>query len=107
MTTTITTTAIGQKQHPSRSLPSNQHTRTDPAAQHHDLTLAYRLSSALAAIATVATAIGVFHPGIFRETAMTAGNARGTALVILAIAIPTMIASMILERSSCRLTQMG
>jgi hypothetical protein len=103
MAATITPTEIVRKQYPSRSSTSNPRAGTDRAAQDHDLTLAYQLSSPLAVVATIATAIGVFHVGIFRDTAMTAGNARGTALVILAIAIPTMIASMILvSRGSLR-----
>ena len=36
----------------------------------------------------VVSAIAVFNPGIFRDPAMTAGNARGTALVMLVVAVP-------------------
>jgi hypothetical protein len=54
-------------------------------------------------VALVASAIGVFFPDIFSDPAMTAGNARGTALVILAVALPALLASMILAaRGSLR-----
>jgi hypothetical protein len=69
----------------------------------HDLTLAYRFSSALAVVAAIASAIGVFHVQVFHEVAMTAGNAQGTDLVILGVAIPTVVISMILSaRGSLR-----
>jgi hypothetical protein len=46
--------------------------------------------------------MGVFFPGIFRGPAMTLCNARGTALVILVVAVPTLVVSMILAaRGSC------
>jgi hypothetical protein len=69
----------------------------------HDLTLAYRFSSALAVVAAIASAIGVFHVQVFHDTAMTAGNAQGTDLVILGVAIPTVVIAMILAaRGSLR-----
>jgi uncharacterized membrane protein len=61
------------------------------------LRLAHWLSASLALVATGASAIGVFNPGIFRDPPMTAGNAQGTALVILLVAVPALIVSMILE----------
>jgi hypothetical protein len=45
----------------------------------------------------VASGIGVFHPDVFRDTAWTSGNAQGTALVILAVAVPTVVLSMVLS----------
>jgi hypothetical protein len=62
---------------------------------HNTMKLAYWLSSALAVAALVASAIGVFHPSLFRDTAMTAGNARGTDLVILVVALPALVISML------------
>ncbi len=59
---------------------------------------AFLFSSALAAVTAVTTAIAVFFPGVFRDTAMTAGNARGTALVLLVIALPALLAGMTLAR---------
>ena len=54
-------------------------------------------------MAGVAAAIGVFHPAIFRDAPMTAGNARGTTLVILVVALPTVAVSMYLAaRGSLR-----
>lgn len=58
------------------------------------LALAYWLSTALAVVAGVAAAIGVFDTNLFRDTAMTAGNARGTDLVILLVAIPALVIAM-------------
>ncbi len=55
---------------------------------------AYRWSTALTGVALVASAVGVFAPGVFRDAAMTAGNARGTDLAILAVALPTMLLAM-------------
>jgi hypothetical protein len=85
------------------SLPSQGRT-----PERRDVTLACRLSGASAVVAVFASAAGVFHPSIFRETAMTAGNARGTALVVLAIAVLTMVVSMILvARGSLRAQVVG
>lgn len=65
--------------------------------------LAYWLSGALAVLAVIASATGVFFPEIFRDAAVTAGNARGTDLVILAVAVPALVISMILTaRGSLR-----
>src|SRR5690242_20104294 len=71
--------------------------------RHHRLTLAYWLSGMLAVMALAASAIGVFYPAVFRDTAVTAGNARGTDLVILVVAIPTLVIAMALAaRGSLR-----
>ena len=59
---------------------------------------AYWLSSLLAAVTAIQTAIGAFYPQIFRDPAMTAGNARGTDVVILFVALPVLVLSMILAR---------
>jgi hypothetical protein len=70
---------------------------------HNTMKLAYWVSSALAVAALVASAVGVFHPSLFRDTAMTAGNARGTDLVILVVALPALLVSMMLAaRGSIR-----
>jgi hypothetical protein len=70
--------------------------QAERVAKNRDLALAYRLSLALAVVAVVASAVGVFFPAIFRDPAMTVGNARGTALVILVVAVPALVISMIL-----------
>ena len=59
---------------------------------------AYRLSSLLTAVALIQSAVGAFYPQIFRDPPMTAGNARGTDVVILFVALPMLIISMILSR---------
>jgi hypothetical protein len=57
--------------------------------------LARRLS-ALCAVATAAVAaICVVAPGILRDPPMTVGNARGTALTLLALGIPLLVAGLI------------
>jgi hypothetical protein len=72
------------------------HIRVERTQARRDLTLPYRLSGALAVVALVASAVGVFVPGIFRDPVMTVGNAQGTALVILAVALPTLVTAMVL-----------
>ncbi len=79
-------------------LPANSR-----ATPRRRFTLAYWLSGALASVALVASSIGVFFPSVFRDPAMTAGNARGTDVVILTIAIPTLLVSLLLAaRGSLR-----
>ena len=64
---------------------------------------AYWLSAALAVMALVTSALGVLYPDIFRDPAMTVGNARGTALIIVVVAVPILVVSMILAaRGSLR-----
>ena len=71
----------------------------------HDMKLAYWLSGALSVVAAVVSAVAVFHPSLFRDPAMTAGNARGTDLVILVVAVPLLLVSMIATaRGSIRAT---
>jgi hypothetical protein len=98
------------KEHPDvekSRLASRSPSTQPPAAQRplhrSSMTLAYWLSSALAVAALVASAAGVFHPALFRDPAMTAGNAEGTDLTILVIALPALLVSMILTaRGSIR-----
>ncbi len=61
--------------------------------------IVYRLSSLLTAVTLIQSAVGAFYPKIFRDPPMTAGNARGTDVVILFVALPVLIISMILSRS--------
>lgn len=58
----------------------------------------YLLSALLIAVTLVQSAIGAFYPQIFRDSPMTAGNARGTDVVILFIALPVLVISMTLAR---------
>ena len=63
----------------------------------------YLLSSLLAAVTAIQAAVGAFYPQIFRDPAMTVGNARGTDVTILFIALPMLVISMILtQRGSLR-----
>lgn len=56
---------------------------------------AYWLSGALAAVATAAAAAMVAVPGILGGTPAMNGSARGTALVVLGLAVPTLLLSML------------
>ena len=58
----------------------------------------YWLSSLLAAVTAIQSAVGAFHPQVFRDPAMTAGNARGTDVTILFVALPVLVISMGLAR---------
>ncbi len=67
------------------------------------LALAFRCSAALALVSGVAAVIGVLAPSLFHDAAVTVGNARGTAIVTLAVALPTLVSAMLLaERGSMR-----
>lgn len=59
---------------------------------------AYLLSSLLAAVTLIQSAVGAFYPQIFRDPAMTAGNARGTDVTLLFVALPVLVISMLLSR---------
>ena len=63
----------------------------------------YWLSSLLTTVALIQSSVGAFYPQIFRDPAMTVGNARGTNVVILFVALPVLVASMVLaQRDSLR-----
>ena len=47
----------------------------------------------LTIVAAVAAAFGLAFPGLFRDPAVTAGNARGTALVLMVVALPLLMLS--------------
>ena len=65
--------------------------------------LAYLLSGLLTIVALVASSVGALYPAIFRDPAATAGNACGTAIVILVVALPALAAGMALTaRGSLR-----
>ncbi len=59
---------------------------------------AYSFSSLLAAVTLIQSAVGAFYPQIFRDPPMTAGNARGTDVTILFVALPVLVISMVLAR---------
>src|SRR5689334_9540574 len=95
MTLTQPSVPTMEPQTPPRATVDEPDTLAAQAAQRR-WTLAYWLSGALAVLALIASAIGVFFPQLFRDAAVTAGNARGTDLVILAVAIPALLISMAL-----------
>ena len=61
-----------------------------------------RVSSALALVAGIAGAVGAFKPAVFRDAPVTVGNARGTALVVLVVALPVLLTSMRLASRGSR-----
>ena len=63
------------------------------------LSLALRLSTALAIVNALAGLISVLVPSLFRDAPGYAGNARGTYVVILLVALPALLIAM---RSSAR-----
>ncbi len=77
--------------------------RLERARTRHHLALPFLLSSGLVLVTAIVTAIEVFNPGISRDPGMTAGNARGTALVMLVVALPLIAGSLLLTaRGSSR-----
>lgn len=61
--------------------------------------LSYRVSTALAAVAAVASAASFLFWGVLeRDTPMSVGNMRGTALAMLTVAVPLLTGSMVLAR---------
>jgi hypothetical protein len=73
------------------------------APRHPGLTLALRLSTALAVVNAVAGVVSVLVPSVFRDQAAYAGNARGTFVVILFVALPALVLAMrSSERGSLR-----
>ncbi len=64
--------------------------RADHALPRH----VYALSLALAVVGGFAAALTYFVPGLLQGPAVTNGNAQGTALVMLALATPTLLAAM-------------
>ena len=86
-----------------REFTETRSVRIERTSIPQDRSIAYILSSALALAAIVAGVVGTFNRGIFRDPPMTAGNAQGTSLVVLAVAVPLLIAAMIMAaRGSAR-----
>jgi hypothetical protein len=79
-----------------------------PAAAGHapetaPSTAAYGLSAALGAVAVAASATSFFIPGVLGGPAVAQGNLRGTALVIMVVAVPLLVVSMYFtSRNSAR-----
>ncbi len=58
-------------------------------------TAPYWVSGSLGFIAAMAAAITFFVPGVLRGPAVMNGSARGTALVVLVVAVPALALSML------------
>jgi hypothetical protein len=79
-----------------RSVPGSE-----DAGTNRELPVA--MSTIIAALATLASAVGLFIPGLYRDVPLWAAQARGTDLVTLTIAVPTLAISLILvARGSLR-----
>lgn len=65
------------------------------SAGNLDLTLASRLSVALAVLLCITAGSGLFVPGIYRDAPLWAAQARGVNLVDLVIALPTLVFSLL------------
>lgn len=59
---------------------------------------AYWLSGALALAAAAGALLTFLLPGLLRGTAVMDGSARGTALVIVLVAVPVLVCSLVLAR---------
>jgi hypothetical protein len=63
----------------------------------------YRLSAALAVVAGLAAALSFFVPGALLGPPVSGGSLRGTALVVLVVAVPALVAGMgVTARGSAR-----
>lgn len=67
---------------------------TTPAHAFPRAGVAYRLSAALAVVSAAGAIVTFFVPGILTGPAAMNGSARGTALVVLVLAIPLLVWSM-------------
>lgn len=67
-----------------------------PLKSHHRLSLPYALSSILAMLLLVASAAGLLVPGLYRDAPLWAAQARGTDLITLTVAVPSLMVSLIL-----------
>ena len=75
------------------------HTRAAPARGDAVASRApYRLAGMLAVVAATVSALTFFADGVLTGPAVAVGNARGTALVILVLGVPTLAASIALAR---------
>ena len=72
------------------ALPPSRPIRVAPPGT----SLAIRLSTALAVVNAIAGLVSVFFPDIFRDDPAYAGNARGTFVVVLLVALPAMALAM-------------
>jgi hypothetical protein len=95
----MTRTLIPERAAPSEWLAAAPPISVEPSATVQQ---ALRWSAALAIVAAIAGAIGGFLPAVFHDAPVTVGNARGTALVILFVALPVLIASMRLASRGSR-----
>ena len=57
---------------------------------------AVSVSTAVVLVAAVGGAWTVWNPGLLKGPAVMVGSARGTALVLLAVALPALVVSMLL-----------
>jgi len=78
----------------SRPLIGRRPAETVPVAERAPSTAAYRMSAALSVVTVVAASTSFFIPGILGGPAVAQGNLRGTALVLMVVAVPLLLVSM-------------
>ena len=66
------------------------------------LALPYRLSGGLAVLLAIASAAGLFVPGLYRDAPDWIAQTRGTDMVTLTIALPALLASLMLSARGSR-----
>lgn len=79
---------------PFRQLIGGHRTERSATTRMVPSATAYRLSGVLGIVALVASSASFFIPGILGGPAVSQGNLRGTALVIIVVAVPVLFASM-------------
>jgi hypothetical protein len=67
---------------------------TEDSSSRATKRMGYWLGGALASVSAVAAAATLFVPGILTGPAVMNGSARGTALVVLLVAVPTLLTAM-------------
>src|SRR5690242_1769473 len=79
------------------------HRAAEDAPARPRVTLPYWLSGILAGLLIVASAAGLFVPGLYRDAPLWAAQARGTDIITLTVAVPALVVALILAaRGSLR-----
>jgi hypothetical protein len=85
--------------------PSSVARRNAGHSAEGSYSLPYRLSAGLTVLLVIASAAGLFIPGLYRDTPNWVAQTRGTDLVTLVVAIPALAASLLLAARGSRRAQ--